>query len=180
MTAISMFRDNLDNIPAHPLPDGYVMRPYQTGDIQHWLDFHIPLFEPGFITKDLFHDEYGHDEALFAQRIFFMQHGDVVMGSISSWFGDEERGADLGRVHWVVLHEDYRGKGLAKPLLAFALNKLNELGHTQAYLWTDTALIPAISLYLQFGLTPEISNNEDQQAWDGVFAELKKVNRCSQ
>jgi len=172
MTEVSMFRKDLEDIPVHPMPDGYVMRPYQAGDIQHWLDFHIPLFEAGYVDEDLFREEYGSDEALYAQRIFFMQHDDTVMGSISAWFGDEKRGADLGRIHWVVLREDYRGKGLAKPLLSFALNELKNLGHTKAYLVTHTDLIPAISLYLQFGFEPEIGGVEEKKAWDTVYEKL--------
>lgn len=164
-----MFRSDLDSIPQHPLPDEYVMRPYQSGDIQYWLDFHIPLFDEGDITEALFWREYGRDQIVLAQRQFYMMHGKTVMGSISAWFGDAERGADLGRIHWVVLREDYRGKGLAKPLLSFALNKLKALGHTQAYLTTDTDLIPAINLYLKFGFDPEIHTDQDKQAWDGVF-----------
>lgn len=166
---VSMFRHELDTIPQHPLPDGYEMRPYQAGDIQYWLDFHIPLFEEGDINEALFWREYGQDETVIAQRQFYMLHGDTVMGSISAWFGDDERGKDLGRIHWVVLRDDYRGKGLAKPLLSYALNKLKELGHTQVYLTSDTDLIPALNLYLKFGFEPEINTEHDKQAWDIVY-----------
>lgn len=166
---ISMFRPNLNDIPQHDLPEGYAMRPYQTGDIHHWLDFHIPLFGEGVITDNLFWREYGRDESILAERQFYMMHGHEVMGSISSWFGDEERGTQLGRIHWVVLREDYRGNGLAKPLLSFALNKLKELGHRQAYLLTHTDLIPAISLYLKFGFQPEINSPKEKSAWAEIY-----------
>lgn len=173
-TLISMFRDNLNNIPDHPLPDKYMMRSYQAGDIQYWLDFHIPLFPEGHITEQLFWEDFGRDESVITQRQFYMQHDDVVMGSISAWDGRGNRDVSLGRIHWVVLREDYRGKGLAKPLLSFAMYKLAELGHTQAYLTTDTDLIPAINLYLQFGFQPEITTKKDQKVWDIVFKQLKK------
>lgn len=171
---ISMFRDNLETIPQYKLLDGYLMRPYQTGDIEHWLAFHVPLFPEGHITESLFRDDFGRDEAIIAERQFYMIHNNIVMGSISAWYGSEERGQDLGRIHWVVLHEDYRGKGLSKPLLSFALNKLKSLGHQQAYLTTDTDLIPAIGLYLQFGFEPEVHTEQDKSAWDGVFQRLKQ------
>ena len=171
---ISMFRPNLDNIPIYDLPDGYTMRSYQTGDIQHWLDFHIPLFDEGDITETLFWNEYGRDEAILAERQFYMMHGSEVMGTISAWFGSDERGTHLGRIHWVVLGEDYRGKGLAKPLLSFACQRLKQLEHEQAYLLTHTDLIPAINLYLKFGFQPEINNESDKQAWDSVYKTLGK------
>ncbi len=171
-TSISMFRPHMDNIPEYPLPDGYTMRAYQTGDIQHWLDFHIPLFDEGDITEDLFWREYGRDETLITQRMFYMVHEKNVMGSISSWFGDDDRGQYLGRIHWVVLHEDYQGKGLANPLLAYALNKLKELGHSQAYLTTETDLIPALNLYLKFSFEPEINSEQDQKTWAEVYENL--------
>jgi len=164
-----MFLANLENIPQHDLPDGYTMRPYKTGDIQHWLDFHIPLFDEGVITEALFWREYGQDEAVLAERQFYMMYGTEVIGSISSWFGSDDRGIHLGRIHWVVLREDYRGKGLAKPLLSFALNKLKELGHTQAYLITHPDLIPAINLYYKFGFRPEINSQIEKSAWDEIY-----------
>jgi len=174
MTEISMLRDNLENIPVHELPVGYTMRPYRTGDIQHWLDLHVPLFEDGDIDEELFRRDYGHDETVLSERMFFMQYGDIVMGSISAWFGDEKRDVDLGRIHWVVLQDKYQGRGLSKPLLAFALNKLKQLGHTKAYLTTHADLIPAINLYLQFGFEPEIHGEEDKQIWESVFESLNK------
>lgn len=173
MTGISMIRPHMDSIPDHGMPDGYTMRPYQSGDMQHWLDFHIPLFPDGDISEDLFWRDYGRDETVLAERQFYMMHGETVMGTISAWFGDDDPGKDWGRIHWVVLHEDYRGKGLAKPLLSFAMNKLKAFGHTQAYLLTHTDLIPAINLYRQFGFEAEIKTEQDQQAWNDVFKQLK-------
>jgi len=171
---ISILRPTLDNIPMYPLPDGYTMRSYQTGDLQHWLDLHIPIFDEGDITEDLFWREYGRDETILAQRQFYMVHDETVMGSISAWFGTDERGKDLGRIHWVVLREDYWGKGLSKPLLSFACQVLKELGHTQAYLTTDTMLTPALGLYLKFGFEPEINSESDKKAWDLVYKALGK------
>jgi GNAT superfamily N-acetyltransferase len=169
---ISMFCPSLDDIPAYDVPDGYTMRAYQTGDIQHWLAFHIPLFDEGVINKNLFWREYGRDESILKSRQFYMIHGEQVMGSISAWFGSEERGTHLGRIHWVVLREDYRGKGLAKPLLSFACDMLKQLDHKQAYLTTDTDLFPAISLYLKFGFQPEINLDQDKHTWDDVYRHL--------
>ena len=170
---ISMFQPNLDNIPQHDLPDDYLMRPYQSGDIRYWLDFHIPLFDAEYITEDLFWDEYGRDEDVLSQRQFYMMHGDKVIGSISAWFGDEHRGKQLGRIHWVIIRDDYQGKGLSKPLMSFACEKLKQLGHQQAYLTTHSDLIPAISLYLKFGFEPEINSEQDQLAWDEVRKTIK-------
>ncbi len=170
---ISMFLNNLDNIPDHPVPDSYAMRPYQDGDIEHWLEFHIPLFPAGHISEELFWRDFGRDTERIQQRQFYMVHDDTVMGSISAWDGTGNRTPDLGRIHWVVLREDYRGRGLAKPLLSFALNKLKVLGHKQVYLTTDTDLIPAINLYLQFGFKAEIKTDQDERAWKMVFDKLK-------
>lgn len=169
---ISMFHSNLNDAPTFDLPNDYTMRPYQTGDIRHWLDFHILLFDKGHITEDLFWREFGRDEKRLAQRQFYMVHDNTVMGSISAWFGSEERDTHLGRIHWVVLREDYRGKGLSKPLLSYACHKLKQLDHKQAYLTTDTDLLPAINLYLQFGFQPEINSEHDKRAWDNVYTQL--------
>ena len=169
---VSMFRLNLDHLPKYDLPNGYSMRRHQPGDISHWLDFHIPLFEDGVIDEALFWHEFGQDKGILAERQYYMVHGKRVIGSISSWFGSEERGTHLGRIHWVVLDEDYRGKGLSKPLLSFACHRLKQLGHKQAYLSTHTDLIPAIGLYLKFGFEPEIKSDVEKLAWDNVYQQL--------
>lgn len=169
-----MTRANMDDLPAYDFPEGYRMRHWQAGDMQLWLDLHIPLFAEGEINEALFHQEYGHDNALHEQRIYFLMHEEQVIGTISAWFGDYGLDKDfgdrsLGRIHWVVIEPDYQGKGLSKPMMAYACHKLKELGHQSAFLFTATELTPAIGLYLKFGFQPVITSDELQAAWDEAY-----------
>lgn len=167
---LDMIRANLDHLPAYDFPDGYGMRHWHKDDLQLWITLNSPGFPEGEIDEALFYEEYGTDDGLHQERIYFLMHGDRPIGSISSWFGDdtygEQYGKHTGRIHWVVIEEAYQGRGLSKPMMAYACQKLVEFGHKSAWLHTDTVLIPAIGLYLQFGFQPDITSDELQQAWD--------------
>jgi GNAT superfamily N-acetyltransferase len=83
-------------------------------------------------------------------------------------------GQTYGKVNWMLLAPEVQGRGLAKPLLSLACQRLLELGHATALLYTLTARIPAINLYHQFGFVPLIRDETDLEAWNEVNLFLKK------
>lgn len=167
---IDMIRPTMNGIPSYPFPDGYWMRHWEKDDLQLWITLNSPGFDEGQINEELFHQEYGTDDTLHTQRIYFLMHNDQVIGTISAWFGDDEYGENygkhVGRIHWVGIVPEYQGKGLSKPMMSYACHKLIELGHKSAFLHTETELIPALGLYLRFGFQPDINSDELQMAWD--------------
>jgi ribosomal protein S18 acetylase RimI-like enzyme len=56
-------------------------------------------------------------------------------------------------------------RGLSKPLLSAACERLCALGYTSAFLITSTTFVPAVNLYRQFGFEPAIKNKEDRAKW---------------
>jgi hypothetical protein len=52
--------------------------------------------------------------------------------------------------------------------MAAILKRLKELGHTRAYLVTQTVRLPAISLYLGLGFKPLVKTEEEKAHWKGV------------
>ena len=160
-----MRRPNMDNIPQYDFPDGYTIHHWQTGDLQHWIDIQ-KRFHDTEVNEEGFHADYGHNEAFYKQRIYFLMHKEQVIGSISAWFGDEDRGTDVGQIHWLVIVPEHRGKNLSRPMMTYACNKFKELGHQSAYLETDIEFVPAVRLYLHFGFQPEITSDELQTEWD--------------
>lgn len=59
-----------------------------------------------------------------------------------------------GWPHWVAVRREYQGKGLAKPLIAYVLNVMRELGYKHAKIPTQTNTWLACKIYLDFGFMP--------------------------
>ena len=76
------------------------------------------------------------------------------MATASLWNGDTF-GETRHRIHWVAVHPDYHGKGLAKALLTQLMTLYNELGFKgDLYLVTQTWSYKAINIYENFGFAP--------------------------
>lgn len=171
-----MRRADLEGLPVHAFPAGYGMRSWTPDDLRAWIALQAPEFEPGAVDEAVFAREFGTDAALHAERIFFLIHEGEAIGTIAAWFGDDPAGprpgARIGRIHWVAIAQAFRGRGLAKPMLAFACERLRAFGHRAAYLMTDTELVPAVGIYLDFGFEPVVGGEPLRAAWDAVLARL--------
>jgi ribosomal protein S18 acetylase RimI-like enzyme len=77
----------------------------------------------------------------------------------------------IGMIHWVAIEPAYQGRGLAKPLLATALQRLAQ-DHQRAFLGTQTTSYRAVGLYLKYGFVPVITTDSDRRAWAIVEALL--------
>lgn len=163
---LRMVRADLEDIPTFELPAGYTLRRYEPGDEEAWVEIERQADRYNVITPDLFRREFGGDvEALRLRQYYLCDAAGAAVGTTTAWYGDESRGRDWGRVHWVAIVPPMQGRGLSKPLLAAACNRLRALGHERAYLSTETPRVPAICLYLKFGFLPEIGGSEDARAW---------------
>ena len=91
-----------------------------------------------------------------AERCFFVEAADGrVVGTTTAWRG-EMCGERQGRIHWVAVAATHQGQGLAKVLMAAALEYM-AANHERCYLTTQTTSARAIRLYLQLGFRPLIS-----------------------
>lgn len=174
--SLTMSRGSLANIPFHPAPTGYSIRPYLPGDEQTWILIESAADRCNRITLDLFRSEFGDDPAPLERRLCFLLDSDgQAIGTAAAWFDGNHHGQPFGRVHWVAIHPDSQGLGLSKPLLSRVCSTLRELGHDRAYLITSTARIPAIMLYLGFGFAPEINGPEDATAWAEIEKHISRL-----
>jgi GNAT superfamily N-acetyltransferase len=152
---IVMVRDHLRHIPQFALPAPYTLRWYRPGDAQHWIDIHTLADVPFTFGPELFRKEFGFDEQKLAQRqAYVVDDADTPIGTASAWTDDPNTApqfAGYGRVHWVAILPEHQGKGLSRPLLQAVLERLRDLGHTQAYLDTASHRPIAIHLYERFG-----------------------------
>jgi len=164
-----MIRRDLAAIPQHAVPAGYAIRPFVPGDERAWVEIQSAADAHNVITDRLFRDQFGDDSGELRRRLFMLVDASgAAIGTAAAWFDDTGRRPGFGRVHWVAIHPDHQGRGLAKPLLSHVCVTLRDLGHERAFLTTSTARVPAIGLYLRFGFVPEIGGPEDVAAWHAL------------
>ena len=162
---ICMVRESLAAIPRYPLPCGYSMRLYRPGDSTVW----VKLWQT---SENTFHGQFGHNLRRLERRCLFLiaPNGEEV-GTITAWYC-RYRGRRWGMLHWVAISPEHRGKGLSRPLVAKAMDRLRSLGHRRAMLTTDTGRIRAIKTYLRFGFVPDVAQDSDTHAWRLVRAHV--------
>lgn len=172
---VSMVRPTLDDLPQFALPAPYSLRWYQPGDERHWVDIHVAADPYHTFTAETFVREFGEDQAeLPTRQAYLCDAMGTPVGTTTAWFYTDEEDEDYGLIHWVALQPALHGQGLSKPLLAAVCQRLQELGHTRAYLNTSTARIPAIGLYLRFGFVPKLRRDRATtiRAWQQVREHL--------
>ena len=166
---VAMMREDLIEFPQYELPAGYAFRRYRSGDEAVWTDIWTRSDRYGVIDPAVFRREFGTDEAVLAERQYFMLDPDgVEIGTVTAWLPDDAHGPSSGRVHWVASVPEMQGKGLGKPLITTVLTRLRELGYARANLHTESVRTVAIRLYLKFGFRPEVRSEAERQAWREV------------
>ena len=166
---IFMVRDNLDNVPEFDLPKSFYIRGYHKGDEENWFKIYKAADQYNKIYSSMFKEYFGADEAKLARRQFYVcNEKDEAIATATAWYNDDYHGTHIGRIHWVAVHPDYQGFGLAKPLLSSVMERLKQRGHQKCYLRTLNVRTPAIKLYLSYGLKPDIHNDNDRILWNEI------------
>ena len=170
---IHLERADLAGIAQYDLPAPYSLRWFRPGDEQDWVDIHVDADDFNEGNINLFHAQFGTDDEYTARRMCFLCDGaNQAVGTASAWHVPDHRGAEAGRLHWVAIVKRLHGQGLAKPMVAAVLNRMVELGYERAYLDTDTRRLAAVNLYLSFGFTPYIPDEDRLRAWQWVRDQL--------
>ena len=165
-----MLRKTLDHIPEFPLPPGYVCRNFRAGDEELWVRIHLAADHFNTISPELFRQQFGSDSSLLAQRqLYLLDESGPPVGTGTAWFPHRFDRARAGRVHWVAIVPERQGRGLGKALMTLICQRLCELGHHQAYLFTSSERLPAIRLYLRFGFEPWPANQHDRTLWRTIL-----------
>src|SRR4051794_853834 len=151
-----MLRDDLNDFPIYQLPSGYRFRTFQEGDDATWTDLHLSAEPYIHVTPELFAREYDANRDVLPDRMFFVETDEgEVAGSISAWWDrDRYNPNERGRIHWVIVHANHQGRGLAKPMMTRAMQRL-AASHSSALLGTSSGRIRAVKVYLDFGFYPD-------------------------
>jgi GNAT superfamily N-acetyltransferase len=169
---IVMVRENLENIPQYPLPDGYRVRLFRAGDRKTWVRVQQASEPFVAVTPKTFDDNFGDDLSAMRRRGYFLVSPDGEdVGTITAWYDRKYAGRRWGRIHWVAITPPHRAKHLSKGMMTIAMNRLRGLGHRRVMLGTQTPRIPAIRTYLRFGFVPDMTTKDAERAW-------KLVRKC--
>jgi ribosomal protein S18 acetylase RimI-like enzyme len=153
-----MVRPNLENIPQQSLPEGVEIRPVKPEHYRHiinaWNDAckdmrgQIPISDEDFRGF--------RESSIFEPALWQIAwHGDHVVGTAINWINNQENGEfdrKRGHVELISVRRPWRGKGIAKALIARSLRLLKSQGMTEAALGVDAENPSgALRLYQKMG-----------------------------
>jgi mycothiol synthase len=165
---LEMVRPTAARVAVPPIPDGYLLRQFRTGDERPYDDlFHLAWVEEGRFPEML--------ERVLSGGFFVVEHlasGELV-ASCQAWRGSNSpRHPDAGQVGWLVTDPSHTGKGLGSIVAASATNRSAAEGYRRPCLSTEDFRIAAISIYLKLGWRPYIYCDEIESRWRSIFARL--------
>jgi GNAT superfamily N-acetyltransferase len=124
-------------------------------------------------TVETFNEQFGHDLPAMEDRCLFLVAPDGrTVGTTTAWYENDFCGRSWGRIHWVAIIPEFQGRGLAKPMMTAAMNRLTS-SHDNAYLFTHTLRVPAVNLYLNFGFRPLVRSDAERAGWQDLRGQLK-------
>ena len=170
---VFMIRLDLEDIPQFSLPEGFFMRKFIDGGRATWVKVQqrSEIYEK--ITFRTFDDNFGQDLPGMLKRSYFLvSPAGEDIGTITAWYDKSYAKKRWGRIHWVTIVPEFRGMGLCKPMLTFAMNRLRELGHRRAILATQTPRIAAVKCYLDFGFVPDMRAADAKRGWSLIRKKL--------
>jgi mycothiol synthase len=145
------------------LPEGYSVRTYKEGDEPGWIAACTHGLDTGSWTIEDFRKKMLELPGLHPEGIFFVIDPEgKIAGTASGVFKSPD---DLGYVHMVSIHPDYRGLGLSKPLNAAVMEYLVNKGRKRAILDTDDFRVAAIKVYLWLGFLPILHDVDMEGRW---------------
>ena len=157
-------------LPLMPIPEGYVLRPYRSGDDQACIDL---MTSSGSTT-------YGAERLAEILSLCLPDGWFFAIHKPSGEFGAAaaalHRPLELhpfgGELGDVAAAPNHRGKGLGLIVSAAATQRMVDAGYSNIYLKTDDHRLPAIKTYLRLGYVPFLYAPDMQERWVTVLGEL--------
>lgn len=157
---LEMVRPDLEDVPDAPLPDGLSVREITESDHRKVWEASREAFSGQPWSSEELWDEAHYRQWLespeFNPELWQIAwDGDEVAGSVQNYIDPEENetfGRKRGHTERVFVIPSWRGKGVAKALLARSLRLLKEKGMTEATLDTEEANVhEAYKVYQKMG-----------------------------
>ncbi len=107
----------------------------------------------GFLGEDkIYYKRYSESEGL--DNIWVAYENELPMGCIAF----RKKADKVGEVKRLFVRNEYRGKGVSKPLFSTLASYAKGRGCKKLYLDTRTELVPAVALYRDFGFKVTFQN----------------------
>lgn len=168
-----MIKTDIENYPKFELPEGYEIVFYKEGDEKHWalLELSVEEFDNYETALDYFTKEFMPRKDILHERCIFIKASNGEFAATASVWKGNHFNEERDRIHWVSVHPDHQGKGLAKVILSKAMEVMNEVSSSkEAYLTTQTNSYKAINIYRKFGFKQYLGEKPDgwqcQSTWE--------------
>ncbi len=167
-----MVRPDLENIPDLPLPAGVEVRPAQPEHYRQIWDAMDEAFRDhwGYSAQsEIAYEGWLHERSFQPDLWQIAWDGDQVVGTVLGYIDENANQQANRRRGWteeITVRRPWRGKGVAKALIARCLNALKERGMSEAALGVDTQnLSGALRLYEHMGYRPVERNTAYRKPW---------------
>jgi GNAT superfamily N-acetyltransferase len=173
MSQLRLEKDDLDNVPDIPLPEGYAIRTYRPGDEVGIARIYgacslgegtIDQVQQGILSAPCFKPE----------RVFVAEHVSELVGTAAAWIDASCNDPSAGYLHMVGVLPEHRGKRLGAILTIAALRYSRSEGFTRQQIATDDWREAALRTYLDLGYYPLIRDDTHIARWAVVSDKLAR------
>lgn len=152
-----------------PLPDGYALRSWRSGDDEEWCGLLNLNGQFGSWTVERLDRE---NRTLVREGQIFVVH-DGRLVATTGVYDRPLRGRAAWEIGWVAAHPDHFGRGLGRHVVAAAVTAALAMEPRPVVLFTDDHRLPAITIYLALGFSPDLSSRRgDARRWEAIFRAL--------
>ena len=153
-------------LPEIPPPTGFSIRSMRPGEEAAWSQCCLGEFGIEEVSPEGFCRKIGD---IPISEVFYICEEDRPVGTATAQLLH-----DLPFLHYVAVHPDWRGRGLARPLISAVLRRHNALGrgHLGCFLTTDDRRLPALNMYIRMGYRPVLWSDDAAERWLKVMAQL--------
>ena len=162
-----MLRPTLAGVQEAPLPPGYVLRHYRPGDETAWADLLAAAYPDVPHARALPLTEFLPSPLFEPERIVFACRNETLAACAAAWESQDIWGSRTGRLHYVATHPEHRRRGLARAVVAAAIEWMAGR-YDRAVLVTQTFRTEAVKLYMDMGFEPDLA----------AFPEMPERWRC--
>ena len=153
------------------LPAQFELHAYRPGVEQQWaeLEYEIGDFPSVQEASAYFAKTYLSRSTFLARRGIFVsdKKSGGLVGACIAWF-DEQNGALVSSLHWLITKEAYHGRGIGSALIAAALSIYEKENAFPVYLHTQPWSYQAIRLYHKFGF--QLMKQESFAGYENHYA----------
>ena len=165
MSQLRLEKDDLENVPRLPLPEGYSLRTYRDGDDAAIAALYTAT-NLGAWTPEEFRKSIVGNACFKPERVFLVEHAGEPVGTAAAWI--DAPVPDAGYLHMVGVMSEHRGKALGAILTVAAIDYSRREGFTRQQIATDDGREAALRLYLGLGYYPLILDETHPGRWRAI------------